>query len=66
LSLSKALRRYISLPIASNQLAQLVPGLGGDKLGHDTRVSGHVTSWMVGPHLHFLLPQLVHYHNAEG
>ena len=30
LSLSKALRRYISLPIASDQLAQLVPGLGGD------------------------------------
>jgi hypothetical protein len=31
LSLSKALRRYISLPIASNQSAQLVPGLGGDR-----------------------------------
>jgi hypothetical protein len=30
LSLSKALRRYISLPIASDQSAQLVPGLGGD------------------------------------
>ena len=33
MSLSKALRRYISLPIASDQSAQLVPGLGGDKLG---------------------------------
>jgi hypothetical protein len=31
LSLSKALRRYISLPIASDQSAQLVPGLGGDR-----------------------------------
>ena len=31
MSLSKALRRYISLPIASDQSAQLVPGLGGDK-----------------------------------
>ena len=30
LSLSKALHRYISLPIASNQSAQLVPGLGSD------------------------------------
>ena len=30
LSLSRALRRYISLPIASDQSAQLVPGLGGD------------------------------------
>ena len=30
MSWSKALRRYISLPIASDQLAQLVPGLGGD------------------------------------
>jgi hypothetical protein len=32
LSLSKALRRYISLPIASDQSAQLVPGLGGDSV----------------------------------
>jgi hypothetical protein len=32
LSLSKALRRYISLPIAFDQLAQLVPGLGGDTI----------------------------------
>jgi hypothetical protein len=32
LSRSKALRRYISLPIASDQSAQLVPGLGGDIL----------------------------------
>ena len=30
LSLSKARRRYISLPIVFNQLAQLVPGPGGD------------------------------------
>jgi hypothetical protein len=30
LSLSKALHRYISLPIASDQSAQLVLGLGGD------------------------------------
>jgi hypothetical protein len=30
LSLSKALRRYISLPIASNQSARLVLGLSGD------------------------------------
>ena len=30
MSLSRALRRYISLPIASDQSAQLVPGLGGD------------------------------------
>jgi len=35
LSLSKALRRYISLPIASDQSAQLVPGLGGDMDGHE-------------------------------
>ena len=32
LSLSKALCRYISLPITSDQLAQLVPGLGGDSI----------------------------------
>jgi len=32
LSLSKALRRYISLPIVSDQSAQLVPGLSGDSL----------------------------------
>ena len=31
MSLSKALRRYISLPIVSDQSAQLVPGLGGDR-----------------------------------
>ena len=31
LSLSKALCRYISLPIVSDQSAQLVPGLGGDR-----------------------------------
>jgi hypothetical protein len=30
LSWSSALRRYISLPIVSDQLAQLVPGCGGD------------------------------------
>ena len=30
LSLSRALRRYISLPIVSDQSAQLVLGLGGD------------------------------------
>ena len=33
LSQSSALCRYISLPIASNQLAQLVPGLGSDTVG---------------------------------
>jgi hypothetical protein len=38
LSLSKALRRYISLPIVSDQSAQLVPGLGGDSI-HDVDVS---------------------------
>jgi hypothetical protein len=32
LSLSRALRRYISLPIVSDQSAQLVPGLGGDTI----------------------------------
>ena len=31
LSQSSALHRYISLPIASDQSAQLVPGHGGDK-----------------------------------
>jgi hypothetical protein len=35
LSLSKALRRYISLPIVSDQSAQLVPGLGGDSCAED-------------------------------
>ena len=32
LSLSKALRRYISLPIAFDQSAQLVQGLSGDNI----------------------------------
>ena len=39
LSLSKALRRYISLPIASDQSAQLVLGLGGDTKHQLYRVS---------------------------
>jgi len=50
LSLSKALHRYISLPIASNQSAQLVPGLGSDKVDahaivpllHNLFTCGHV------------------------